>query len=332
LLARVSRVLALNPWKKALPAVVLVIVGSYFALRESTEDERASRAGELPTPGDRIRAGARQIEAERPRAVARLQAIQEELRDLGDHPWAGVYGWGNERGETLRMSLAPKNGFAFFRSTPEGNGDLNHGDIVSVDEGRIQVQLALDPEIEQHDQYLRQSLAPIADEFFVLDWGTRRYLIAKPWMQAFCNAVNDGSERAKPHFPHHLDRGTADPSAAPLTLPLAYRDWLLREVVTAQIVQVGDGKKLGDASERKLQLPLTATINEGRNVGLLPGMVVWLVDQPGYAEGEILASDEHSSKVEFRFTVGNAVVPERLRLGWKVSTLRPEYVPKDAAK
>ncbi len=307
---------------------MLVLGGAiYIVLRETDAREKLleERQADEVTPGDLVQSALKRRESERTAAVARLASVQTELRDLGEHAWAGTYGFDDRNGTGVRIAIAPKGGFTYLFSS-KSESDANHGDIIRVAEGRMLVQLALDPSFNLHERYLRQSLASVADEYFFVNWGPRRYLIAKPWMQAFCNAVNDGSERREPRFPHDLARGAGDPGELSPDVPLAYRDWLLMKPVEGSVLAVGDVDAKDADGPNDLKLPLDVTVNVGRLQGLAPGMVMWLVEKGGYAEGEVMSADDHSAQVEFRFAIGSTVEPERIRPGWKVSTLRP-YTP-----
>ncbi|MCE9594048.1 MAG: hypothetical protein K8S98_07640 [Planctomycetes bacterium] len=313
----------MSSWKKAVAALVLIIPVAVLVLKwPSAHITRANLMSEVETPGDHGPATARLLEAQRPNADTRLACIQTELGDLGRHEWAGVYGWDDGEGNSARLSIAPKMGFTYFRSTHEGTVDLNHGSVVAVEPGRIQVEPAIDPEQNLRRTFGVRSFAPLDVDLFPIRWGERRYLIAKSEMRAFCNAVNSGREALTPRFAHRLDvKESSAPTGSPEVLD-AYREWLLPARVDAELVQIvkPDEPASPEGTASRIALPLTAMINVGRERGLVPGMIFWLTDAKGYDGGEVLECDAHSAKLVFRLDLRYVRTTERLQVGWKVST------------
>lgn len=46
-------------------------------------------------------------------SLARTQSIKAELKDMGEHPWAGEYYEGDGLGTKIALLIAPKNGFVY---------------------------------------------------------------------------------------------------------------------------------------------------------------------------------------------------------------------------
>jgi hypothetical protein len=321
-----DRSLTVQSWKKAVAALVLIVPVAALVLNwPAARVTRATLDDEFETPGELGPATARLLEGQRPNADTRLACIQTELGDLGRHEWAGIYGWDDGAGNSVRLSIAPKMGFTYFRSTREGTVDLNHGTVAALEPGRLQIEPAIDP-AQNLPRYVGvHAVAPLDTDLFPIRWGERRYLVAKSEMRAFCNAVNSGREAVEPRFARRLD---ATASSTPTGLPEvldAYRDWLLAAPIEGELVQIERpeaGADTADGSSR-VALPLNALVNVGREHGVVPGMTFWLVDAKGYDAAEVLECEARSAKLGFRLDFDYVRGTERLRVGWKVSTRAP---------
>lgn len=311
----------MRSWKTAVAALVLLVIAIVVVLNLPSFDSRAAVRGDSETPGDLGPGAARLREALLPVANERLARIQHELADLGEHPWAGVYGWGESDGTSARLTLAPGAGFVYFRTARDGSKDVNHGEIVSAKPSRLLIEPALDPTQNVPRVLGGRALAPLDAELFPVRWGVRRYLIAKSEMQAFCNAVNSGREAAEPRFFYRHDQAGHFVQGGLPSVPEPYVEWLLPEPLAGEIVAIVEAEP-GDPG-RAPSRPLVARIGLGRVSGVRPGMQFWLVQSLGYGVGEVLECDDATATIEFQLDVRSTREIEPLRVGWRVSTRAP---------
>jgi hypothetical protein len=278
---------------KAVAALVLLVLTTVVILNLSpSRDSQAAGRGEVTTPGDLTSDAARLRDVERAAADDRLARIQREIADLGQHDWAGTYGWDDEGGESGRLVIAPTAGFAYFRTGTDGSRDLNHGAIPSARPSRIQLAPVIDVGLNTPRHFGAHEYAPLDAELLPVRWGVRLYLIPKPQMQAFCNAVNSGREAVKPRFLHRLDPGSLVEATGLPQVPDAYSEWLLAEPITAEVIQVVEP----ESKDRKRARPMLALINVGRDRGVRPGMEFFTTESHGYDGAEVLECDERTAK------------------------------------
>lgn len=313
--------------KAVIVFLVLLIAAIWFAQYRLKDDEPsfASDSGVELSPGATAPMIEQMRDREEPRASDRLRAIQQELLELAGHPWAGVYAWDDDRGGDTRISIAPRSGFTFFRSSPQGVVDVNHGDIEAVDEEHVKIALAIDPRTGEHDLYLGESIATLWNTLCFVRWGERRYLIPTPQMQRFCNLVNDGSEARKPRFPVRLDGSQAAEVSGVPTVPAVWRNFVFATPVETTIVGIQPDPDAEDGIRSRLSLPREVTIAAGADRRLQKGMVVWATESPAFGEGEVIEVANDRSTVRFHFALEGHADIEPLKVGMSVSTRRPTF-------
>ena len=110
----------------------------------------------------------------------RDEAIQKEIKTLGDHPWAGSYSLVGVELLNHSIVVAPSNGFAFQLRGCFLVEDRNFGDVIQTARGTLK----LDPKYSW----------TVEKEFLPFTWGQRRYLIELNAIGRFCDSVRLKSE------------------------------------------------------------------------------------------------------------------------------------------
>lgn len=207
-------------------------------------------------------------EAER-NAEELRQRIETEVAALTNHDWAGDYYCGDGEGENISLYLAPQAGYLYENRGCEFVWDRSMGRVVGTSD-----RIRLLPEVMQKDPSDRR----MADEYFVVPWGDRRYLVPTNGLIEFCNAVNSGIEPRRYPWGDYLLLSwswTNAVSGKPL-VPDDFRKYMLMEPVTGAIIAVtGVTRSLSGLGwySRKV----TATVNIGTDSGLAAGMKLQVV-------------------------------------------------------
>jgi len=200
---------------------------------------------------------------------------------LRNHPWAGQYSWSSGL-SGVTLTLAPDNGFTVRQIADIGLMDQNHG-TVEWDGDRIKLTFAFDWE----DDVVRASGNPLnihISEYKPIRWEERVYLIPLDRIIPFCDAVNAGREPR-----NHVIGGTfflrRDDEKKTVTgkpeLPKEFMPYLRgEEPIIATVVSIKDvqeEERVGSTIQRKA----TVVVDKGKADGLLPGMILYVMDQEG---------------------------------------------------
>ena len=110
--------------------------------------------------------------------------IEQEIKSLPKHAWAGQYYFGDGLGANVSLWLAPSAGFLYEWYGCLGLYDRDYGAVSDDGKGTIQLRFLLGG-------------SRIEGEYVPVAWGERRYLIAKDQLSDFCDAVNRGREPRK---------------------------------------------------------------------------------------------------------------------------------------
>lgn len=231
---------------------------------------------------------------------AQKRKLRAEIREAGPgHPWAGEYYEGDGLGMNLYLMLSPKGSYYFSRSGCTGSGPSEEG------------------KIRQTGSVLRFEGAKsywLEQEFHVVNWGERAYLLKKDEIVSFANYVNRGWEpRYGAHGVFLMRHGPGFPLASGRPkLPKEYEKLLLDRVVDASVVAVGAVKSTSTESWKPEQRTTVVELDAGSQDGLSPGLELPL---RGGADGNatIVAVQERTSTAELTSTT----TP---RIGWRVST------------
>jgi hypothetical protein len=237
---------------------------------------------------------------------AKSKLIEQELKSLDKHPWAGDYYYGDGLGMNVHLELAPQSGFVFTWHGCLGLYDLNYGDVVEK-AGRIRLVFTFPNE--------RKGFQGMASELMPVLWGERHYLIPSDGLVDFINQINAGFEpRNMLHGRFLLKRGdevkkaSGDPN-----IPSEYSEYLLRQPIETTISSV-KGSRVEDSTRIT-----TVVLNVGTAQGVKQGMEFWVfVPSRTYGVARITAAGSGSSEATMEeYESGEPHLPSP---GWKLST------------
>lgn len=203
--------------------------------------------------------------ADAERTAERLRTkINNEIRSLKSHPWAGEYYEGNGLGVGKRLVLAPASGYVFEWHGCLGLYDRNYGTIV-VTNDILHLSFTF-TNVQEGFQGMDSAFIPI-------EWGDRRYLIPTNDIVEFCNSVNLGWEpRTGIHGFHFLRKGDERKLVGGLPkVPSGFENYFLKKPVTAKIIAVKHSSMRPSIASGEFR-DTFVTLNAGAKQGLLPGM------------------------------------------------------------
>jgi len=117
----------------------------------------------------------------------RIALIQEELRTLGPHLWAGEYSGRAFEGE-FTCWFAPQAGFAYAWYGPEYSSTAH----VASRLAQSQFQVGVIEAEESHVRVIGESRGRILREYEIAAWDGRRCLVAPRGTQRFAELVESG--------------------------------------------------------------------------------------------------------------------------------------------
>jgi len=245
------------------------------------------------------------------RAEAVRAEVAAELAALPAHPWAGRYYWGDGLGANVTVDLAPRSGFVFEWHGCMGLYGRNYGPLTETG-----TRVVLEPELPNEDG----AFAGIDEELVPVSWGTRAYLVAAGKIDAFCNAVNDGSEPRQGVHGHFLLREGDEkkPTSGRPSTPEGELSCLLDRPIQGRVASVS-----GQTTKVEDDVSWTATtvvLDVGSAQGVWVGMRFHVV-QPGnvYESARVTHVSEGSSEALFESYGQEAFAP---RANWLLSTRR----------
>lgn len=239
---------------------------------------------------------------------AQTKKILREIRDLGNHDWAGQYYYGDGLGVNVELSLAPQNGFVFTWHGCLGLYDLNYGDV-SFTQGTVKLLFKYSNEPGKGFQGIAPELVPV-------HWGHRHYLIPADGMIRFTNAINSGMEPSPPggrSWRFLLRRGDEQKTVDGLPdIPSEYLSYILKEPVRARVSSITETRM---EKERRIT---RVTLNVGSADGLKKGMELF-VKQPSrvYLDAVVTEVGEHWSSAVIEQDEKSDPAPSP---GWSLST------------
>lgn len=235
------------------------------------------------------------------------RTIQNEIRNLGNHPWAGEYYKGDGLGENTTLMLAPASGCLFEWWADIGLCDRNYGAVWCRD-GCLHLSLKL-PNDED-------GFVGIAEKFLPVAWGDRKYLVPSDDIVGFCNAVNEGSEPRKVAQGFYLlRRGEEEVEVGGLpAVPKEFQPYLLGSPIEAEIVGVGNRMRRPSRDDWQTRV----TLNCGRSSGLLKGMTLHVIE-PDYVIDSVDIIQVGEERSEAVTTQSGEAVPGP-EVGWQLST------------
>jgi hypothetical protein len=238
---------------------------------------------------------------------AKRGLINQELRILEGHSWAGRYYYGDGLGVNVDLDLAPKSGFVFTWNGCLGLYDLNYGDVAEKD-GRIRLIFKYPND--------RKGFQGIAPELIPIVWGERRYLIPRDEMVKFANDINAGFEPRKTLWGSFLLRRgdeLKDVHGQP-SLPPEYTHYLLNDPIRAKISSI-KGSRFKESTRIT-----TVVLNVGSEQGVKLGMEFYLYSPSTIFESATISRLDSTSSEAIIIQYGVDEKTERPSLDWKLST------------
>jgi len=243
-------------------------------------------------------------------AAALHRSIPEEIKALGNHPWAGQYYFGDGLGVNVSLILAPQSGYLFEWHGCLGLYDRNYG-AATWKKDRLRLSFTFPNE--------RKGFQGIAEEFVPVAWGDRKYLIPVNDIVGFCNRVNDGFEpREGMHGFYLLRDGDEKKDVKGLpSVPEEFRPYLLARPIEAKIISVGQYTTHPSVCDWKFKLT-PVTLNCGKNKGLLKGMELHVVEPEDVVESvEVTKVGAETAEATMTQIGEEQAGPQ---IGWKLST------------
>lgn len=264
--------------------------------------------------------------------TARERRIQSELGRLDDHEWAGSYYEGDGLGTNVRLQVAPEGGAVYTWTGCMGLYDFNHGEIVDVADGRLHLELAMDPALNHGLLQAGLLRSDMSADWLWFDWGKLRFMVPTIQMVSFCNDVNGGSSEWA-EYPHRAMDGSKPvilpfekrPAGMP-AVPAAYRPFLLEQPLSGTLGQAGAPTFLGTLHPERPIHEVRATVDLGREEGLLPGMVLHVIEPGIQLEGQAVSVGNGVSEVAFLYNANDRSGGHPLEKGWAVSTRDPHAI------
>ena len=236
--------------------------------------------------------------------------IDKESKELGPDHWVGSYYEGDGLGVNKYLDINPEADFTFKWRGCLGLYDHNHGKV-RAEKDRLLLSFDL-PKIKEGFQGLEE-------EFIVVRWGKRTYLIPPDKMIDFTNAVNCRMEpRDCVHGFFFLRKGDHEIEVdGKPEISEEYLPYLLEKPISAEVTQVFS------STQKQYGTEVIVEINVGNQDGVLKGMEFNKINE-FYIHAEVIEVMERSSKAVIKLIVPDDLFPEK---GWKFSTehLMTEY-------
>jgi hypothetical protein len=233
--------------------------------------------------------------------------IDQELKSLHEHPWAGHYYYGDGLGVNVRLDLAPRSGFVFTWHGCLGLYDLNYG---KVEETGGQVKLVFKFPNDQ------KGFQGIASELIPVLWGARHYLIPADGIVDFANAINAGFEPRSGLQGRFLlrDGDELKPVSGKPNVPSEYSAYLLDHPIEAEISSVKESRV------EDLWRIVNIQLNVGTAQGVKTGMEFW-VSTPDCLYGNARITDVGSAQSHATLKIFEADYKSNVPSpGWRLST------------
>jgi hypothetical protein len=244
-------------------------------------------------------------------AKERRTRIQAEIKQLGDHPWAGEYYSGDGMGVNVTLVIAPNAGYVFEWYGCMGLFDRNFGTATEAN-NKIRLSFTFPNK--------REGFQGIAEEFIPVSWGPRRYLIPPGEMIGFCNRVNAGDEPRKGLYGFHLLRSGDEkkPVTGFPAVPAEFAKYLRTTPIASAIIAVRPSELRPSIADWKFK-DTTVTVEGGKDVGLRGGMELYVV-APNDVVESVVIREVHETTCDGVMTQIGAEAPGP-KVGWKLSTV-----------
>jgi hypothetical protein len=252
-------------------------------------------------------------------ADAKREAVAAEVKQLGNHPWAGEYYYGDGLGVNISVSIAPQAGYVYEWHGCLGLYDRNYG-AVKLANDRIELTFTFDNK--------NGGSKRISEAYVPVQWGDRHYLIGDDEMIEFCHAVNSGREsRGDRHGYFLLRRGDEEKKVDGFpAVPREFKKHLLEKPVETKVIAVGKPTVSGPKDTQMAAYPVT--FDAGSNHGLQVGMELFAVppqDVP-YFSCKITKVEPDRCEGVYNYFTSEKLAPQA---GWQFSTRDPMYDESD---
>jgi len=318
-------------------SISALAVAAMLAVGGTSRAEESAAPTPTPTPTaeeeERRRNYYQEYEAREKLLKEKRAAVEAQLADLAANPgkypawareWAGTYYCGDGLGMNVAIALGPEGDFVYTWNGCLGLYDSNIAKVRETKDDR----LVLDLEDRPGDSSMRY----MDDEFALVRWGERRYLVPMRKLQDFCNDVNRGWESAHPALSHAMKgtgrgRRSGEETQAPGGLPEVpefARPWLLSGPIEATVVRVENVRTVPTSAAKLADLRADATIDAGARKGLVAGMEMHI---PGdeMCTIELVGVDDDESTGTLRgmlYDRGDGFTTDFLRAGLRCTTDR----------
>jgi len=240
-------------------------------------------------------------------ARARRARIEAEIDALGpEHAWAGRHYYGDGRGTSVDLTLAPQSGFVFEWNGCTGWYDRNFGSVREVGD-----RLVLSFEFEN----VRGENRGLDPEFLTIPWGRRRYLIPPDKLIAFANRINQGDEpRSRIHGYFPLKRGGENEHVqGKLGLPPELAALVLDTPLEAHITRILETRAIEE--EGRAWFTSRVALDAGKAQGVFEGMHLFVPEAQRWITIDLLGDHESEAEQSLK-----GVEPMRIEVGWTCST------------
>jgi len=241
-------------------------------------------------------------------------ALDGEIAQLKEHPWAGKYSYGDGMSVNITVSIAPENGFVFHWHGCLGEYGKNYG-AVEVANGLLK----LSPVLPNDAKPFRDLSVPYQSVI----WGKRRYLMATNEMIEFCNAINGRSEPRESALGMFLLRlgDEKKPVDGKPELPKEYRRYLLEKPIEVAITKVSETtRKTKDDFMKEFAVELDG----GSRNGLFAGMELHFADKDYFGLIKVKTVDATNAEAVIEVLGKDENLPA---VGLKLTTLPPWHKP-----
>jgi hypothetical protein len=161
----------------------------------------------------------------------RSASIEDDLKRMSRHPWAGSYYEGDGLGANVTVRVSPVSGVVATWDGCLGRYGQNEGQIRTESDGSLHFAYNLPNE---------RGFGGFPGDVYPLNWSGRRYLIPTDKLGEFVAAINQGHEPRASSWGRFLladdDEYKTVNSLPPL--PAAYRERIRSQPVRAKVVGV----------------------------------------------------------------------------------------------
>ncbi|USO00034.1 MAG: hypothetical protein H6810_05065 [Phycisphaeraceae bacterium] len=304
--------------------LVAVVVIPCLALYQNETDPEADREAQIQRFREQLADLENRIPEIHTRIKEEIDALDKRLSRDRDYAlafpwaeeWAGAYYDGDGLGVNRTILIAPENGLLYTWYGCLGLYDANSGPIVRFDDDSLFVSPAIDPTTAE--------LCFLSERIYLVRWGLCHYLVPEERMLDFCNDYNQ--QRNTPWFfgypLREKDKGL-DRRGVP-EVPTEYARFLLREPISAEIVELSEPQECENACGNSLAI-VEVALDAGRDKDIYLGMTWNIGWNDGLAhQGSLTITEVYENTSKGRLVMWEnlkkAVLPKVGDTIWSTST------------